>query len=102
MIESPVILTNVSGIHTTAIGEFVLQLMLMFVKQAPLCFQLKRENLLRAGNRLGASCGLHFRTDLIFNSVRNGTEWVGLSIPRGIKGGGVDSQISKKKEIFTL
>ncbi len=43
IVESPVIVTNVSGIHATPIGEFVLGLMLMFVKQAPLCFQLKQE-----------------------------------------------------------
>jgi len=43
MLESPVILTNVSGIHATPISEFVLGLMLMFVKQAPLYFQLKQE-----------------------------------------------------------
>ncbi len=43
MVESPVIMTNVSGIHATPIGEFVLGLMLMFVKQAPLCFQSKQE-----------------------------------------------------------
>ncbi len=42
MLESPVMLTSVSGIHATPIGEFVLGLMLMFVKQAPLCFQLKQ------------------------------------------------------------
>ena len=43
MVESPVILTNASGIHAIAISEFVLGQMLMFVKQAPLCFQLKQE-----------------------------------------------------------
>ncbi len=43
MLKSPVILTNASGIHATPIGEFVLGLMLMFVKQSPLCFQLKQE-----------------------------------------------------------
>ena len=43
MVESPVILTNVSGIHATPIGEFVLGLMLMFAKNAPLHFQLKQE-----------------------------------------------------------
>jgi len=43
MVESPAILTNISGVHATPIGEFVLELMLMFVKQAPLCFQLKQE-----------------------------------------------------------
>jgi phosphoglycerate dehydrogenase-like enzyme len=42
--ESPVILTNVSGIHATPIGEFVLELMLMFVKGAPLCFRLKQKH----------------------------------------------------------
>ncbi len=41
--ESPVVLTSVSGIHATPISEFVLGLMLMFVKQAPLCFRLKQE-----------------------------------------------------------
>lgn len=40
--ESPVILTSVSGIHATPISEFVFELMLMFVKQAPLCFQQKQ------------------------------------------------------------
>jgi len=43
IVESPAILTNISGVHATPIGEFVLELMLMFVKQAPLCFQLKQE-----------------------------------------------------------
>ncbi len=40
--RSKVILTNVSGIHAVPIGEFVLGLMLMFTKQAPLCFELKQ------------------------------------------------------------
>ena len=43
VVESSVILTNVSGIHATPIGEFVLGRMLMFVKQSPLCFQLKQD-----------------------------------------------------------
>ena len=43
MVESPVILTNASGIHAIPIGEFVLNLMLMFAKQIPLYFQLKQE-----------------------------------------------------------
>lgn len=43
MLDSPVKITNVSGLHATPIGELVLELMLMFVKQAPLCFQLKQE-----------------------------------------------------------
>ena len=41
--QSSVMMTNVSGIHATPISEIVLELMLMFVKQAPLCFQLKQE-----------------------------------------------------------
>ena len=43
MVASPVVLTNVSGIHATPIGEFVIELMLMFVKKAPECFQLKQD-----------------------------------------------------------
>jgi phosphoglycerate dehydrogenase-like enzyme len=43
MLGSSVIMTNVSGIHATPISEFVLEIMLMFAKQAPLCFQLKQE-----------------------------------------------------------
>jgi len=50
MVASPVVLANVSGIHATPIGEFVLELMLMFVKQAPLCFQLKQERQWRRFN----------------------------------------------------
>ena len=42
LMESPVILTSVSGIHATPISEFILGLMLMFVKQAPQCFELKQ------------------------------------------------------------
>jgi phosphoglycerate dehydrogenase-like enzyme len=49
---SKVTLTNVSGIHATPIGEFVLQLMLMFSKQAPLCFRLKEE---KQWQRLGTT-----------------------------------------------
>ncbi len=41
--KSKVVLTNVSGIHGVPIGEFVLGMMLMFAKQAPLCFQLKQQ-----------------------------------------------------------
>ncbi len=43
MAASPVTLTNVSGIHATPIGEFVLGLMLMFAKNAPQHFQMKQE-----------------------------------------------------------
>jgi phosphoglycerate dehydrogenase-like enzyme len=41
--QSRVVLTSVSGIHATPIGEFVLGLMLMFAKQAPLAFQQKQQ-----------------------------------------------------------
>jgi phosphoglycerate dehydrogenase-like enzyme len=41
--RSRVIITGVSGIHATPIGEFVLELMLMFAKGAPLCFQMKQK-----------------------------------------------------------
>jgi len=41
--NSPVVVTSVSGIHATPIGEFVLGLMLMFAKQSYLCFQLKQQ-----------------------------------------------------------
>ena len=41
--QSSVIMTNVSGIHAIPIGEIVLEQMLMFAKQAPLCFRLKQE-----------------------------------------------------------
>lgn len=42
--QSPVIITGVSGIHATPIGEFTLQLMLMFAKRAPQCFQMKQKH----------------------------------------------------------
>lgn len=42
--QSPVIITGVSGIHATAIGEFTLQFMLMFAKRAPQCFQMKQKH----------------------------------------------------------
>ncbi len=38
--KSKVIITGVSGIHATPIGEFVMGLMLMFVKQTPLSFKM--------------------------------------------------------------
>lgn len=41
-LKSKVTLTNVSGIHATPIGEFVMEMMLMFVKKAPLCFEMKQ------------------------------------------------------------
>ncbi len=41
--QSPVKITGVSGIHAIPIGEFVLEFMLMFAKQAPLCFRMKQK-----------------------------------------------------------
>ncbi len=43
IIGSSVIVTNTSGITAISIGECVLEMMLMFVKKMPLCFQLKQE-----------------------------------------------------------
>ncbi len=43
--RSLVVMASVSGIHATPIGEFVLGLMLMFAKQAPLAFQQKQQKL---------------------------------------------------------
>jgi phosphoglycerate dehydrogenase-like enzyme len=40
--RSRVIITGVSGIHATPIGEFVMALMLMFAKNAPLSFKRMR------------------------------------------------------------
>jgi phosphoglycerate dehydrogenase-like enzyme len=41
--RSKVMLTNASGIHATPIGEFVVSLMLMFAKNAPLFFDAKQK-----------------------------------------------------------
>ena len=43
LVRSPVVVTNMSGIHEVTIGEFVLMLMLMFVKQAPSSFRQQIE-----------------------------------------------------------
>jgi len=43
MRDSPVVLTNVSGIHAIPISEFVVGLMLMFVKQSPVYLELKQK-----------------------------------------------------------
>jgi len=44
IVESSVIVTNASGgIYAISIAECVLEMMLMFVKKMPLCFQLKQE-----------------------------------------------------------
>jgi D-2-hydroxyacid dehydrogenase (NADP+) len=42
--RSRIMITGVSGIHATPIGEFVLELMLMFVKGAPQCFEMKQKH----------------------------------------------------------
>jgi phosphoglycerate dehydrogenase-like enzyme len=41
--RNPVKLVNVSGIHATPIAEFILEMMLMFVKRAPMFFELKQK-----------------------------------------------------------
>jgi len=43
IVKSPVILTNMSGIHATPVSEVALEMILMFAKQASLCFHLKQE-----------------------------------------------------------
>lgn len=58
MVQSPVVLTNVRGIHATGIGEFVLALMLMFAKNAPMHFRMKQD---RQWGRLPPAM-LHSRT----------------------------------------
>ena len=42
--NSPVIITGVSGIHATPIGEFALEFMLMFAKGAPDCFRMQQKH----------------------------------------------------------
>jgi D-2-hydroxyacid dehydrogenase (NADP+) len=42
IMKSPIRVTNTSGIHGTSIGEVVLEMMLMFIKDAPACFLMKR------------------------------------------------------------
>ncbi len=43
LVESPVILTGIAGMHAVQISEFVIGRMLMFAKQAPLSFRLHQE-----------------------------------------------------------
>jgi phosphoglycerate dehydrogenase-like enzyme len=71
----------VSGIHSTPIGEFVLQLMLMFSKQAPLCFQLKQE---KQWERLGTTV-LRSRTVGIVGLGHIGREVARLGKAFGMK-----------------
>ena len=42
-LQSSVTMTSISGFNIDTVAEFALQLMLMSVKQAPLCFRLKQE-----------------------------------------------------------
>ena len=42
IIQSTVAVTNIRGMSATPIAEFVISVALMFVKEAPLCFQLKK------------------------------------------------------------
>jgi len=41
--QSPVVVTNTRGMHGTQVSELVFEMMLMFAKQAPSCFQMKQE-----------------------------------------------------------
>ncbi len=43
ILHTPVILTNMSGIHATPVSEVALEMMLMLAKQAPLCFYSKQK-----------------------------------------------------------
>jgi len=43
LIESPVLLTNMSGFHGGMVGEVALAMILMFAKRAPFCFENKLE-----------------------------------------------------------
>ena len=59
--NSKVILTGVSGIHATPIGEFVMGLMLMFAKNAPLGFkmmQTKKRDRYASGTLRGKTVGI--------------------------------------------
>ncbi len=40
--KGPVRIVNAGGLHGTAMGEMVLEIMLMFAKDAPACFQMKQ------------------------------------------------------------
>ena len=42
IMKSAIRVTNTSGIHGTSIGEVVLEMMLMFIKDAPACFLMKK------------------------------------------------------------
>jgi phosphoglycerate dehydrogenase-like enzyme len=52
IIKSPVILTNVSGMHAVPISEWVIGVMLMFAKQMPHYLQLQREKKWQRSNSM--------------------------------------------------
>jgi D-2-hydroxyacid dehydrogenase (NADP+) len=79
--QSPVKITGVSGIHAIPIGEFVLEFMLMFAKQAPLCFQMKQK---REWKRFMPSV-LHSKTVGIVGLGNIGREVARLSKAFGMK-----------------
>ena len=59
--KSNIILTGVSGIHATPIGEFVMSLMLMFAKNAPMGFkmmQTKKWDRYASGTLRGKTVGI--------------------------------------------
>ena len=59
--QSRVIITGVSGIHATPIGEFVMALMLMFAKNTPLGFKMMKTRLWRrypTGTLRGKTVGI--------------------------------------------
>lgn len=42
ILKSPIRIVNASGLHGTPMGEVVLEMMLMFAKDAPACFRMKQ------------------------------------------------------------
>ncbi len=42
IMKSPIRITNTRGIHGASIGEVVMEMMLMFIKDAPACFRMKQ------------------------------------------------------------
>lgn len=81
IIRSSVIVTNTRGMHAISIGECVLELMLMFVKKMPLCFQLKQE---RQWKRFSLTV-LHSKTVGIVGLGRIGREVARLSKAFGMR-----------------
>ncbi len=79
--HSEVMITGVSGIHATPIGEFVLELMLMFAKKAPQCFQMKQNHEWRRFMPMG----LHGKTVGIVGLGHIGREIARLSKAFGMK-----------------